>query len=629
MAKMTCLKISNFKFFGLEKPLEIKDGNHLLIYGENGSGKSTIYWALYTLLESASKSHAPDIQKYFRRGQDEKNSLVNIYATTSTGIFDTHVEVELDNKQSYRVSYTDTVLHQNQAAQLSNMVSDFMNYRLLYKVYDFSHSKEINLYDLFWQEVLPYVNFTSIEIGVDKAGNMQYERRAHKILSKLWEGPGVVANHKGDRILPHQNSAEYRTYLSKTSQFNNDLNNLLSEINIKGNEILKTAFGYRTFDFELGLAKKAGIDKKDKRFDIIYPEITLRIKSYNGIGIIHKPHSFLNEAKLSAIALAIRLSVMEINYDSTAELKLLVLDDLLLSLDMQNRDSVVELLLEKYVQKYQIVLLTHDYNFFKIVKKRLNAKEQQKDWTAWEMYAEEPEGGRPRPFFVKSESYLEQARKHLSQKDYEVAGNYLRKEAERWVKGFLPRRRQLGRDLSELNLSAMITQAIEFGKKNNMSATAKQLFVDLNEHREFIFNPLSHDSYDVSRLRKDVHKAIETLETLNNIGSKTILSIGDELKFELKTANGDVTYFKIELCDELKILKEPTIDAKLSNCPFFVKYQTWKAGNAKPEKEQMLNTQNDLEKFYNFNYDKSDKTANNDFKETILLKDGNPLKSKF
>ena len=54
------LHINNFKFFPKQDPnsplLKI-DGKNLLIYGENGSGKSTIYWALYTLLESAFKKN--------------------------------------------------------------------------------------------------------------------------------------------------------------------------------------------------------------------------------------------------------------------------------------------------------------------------------------------------------------------------------------------------------------------------------------------------------------------------------------------------------------------------------------------------------------------------------------------
>jgi predicted ATPase len=53
------LHINDFKFFSeveTNSPLLKIDGNHLLIYGENGSRKSTIYWA-FTLLESSLKKN--------------------------------------------------------------------------------------------------------------------------------------------------------------------------------------------------------------------------------------------------------------------------------------------------------------------------------------------------------------------------------------------------------------------------------------------------------------------------------------------------------------------------------------------------------------------------------------------
>jgi energy-coupling factor transporter ATP-binding protein EcfA2 len=621
MARIKTIRINNFKFFGDAEPLEITDGKNLLVYGENGSGKSTIYWALYTLLESAAKTDATQIEKYFKRGNNELHSLVNIYAATdATGNFASFVEAELDNGSSYRISLTDTQLHQNQQAQLSNMVSDFMNYRLLSKIYDFSHSIEIDLYPLFEREVLPYIDFSNLELGLDAQGQMQYERRADRILNKLWEGPGYVLNHNQAQILPHKGSQEYKAYLDKIQRFNSDLNNLLGSINQKGNEILHNDFGYKNFDFHLSLKQGVAIDKKDKWFNRIYPKIAFEITSYNGVTGIHKPHSFLNEAKLSALALAIRLALLERNYDPNVELRLLVLDDLLLSLDMQNRDRVLELLLNKYVSRYQIFLLTHDYHFFEIAKSRIKLKGQKDQWLTWEMYAEE---NPHRPIIVKSNTYLEKAQKHIAEKDFAAAGNYLRKEAEKWVKGFLPRRQQLSKDLSEKDLNGMINQSIDFARLNNLSPNTQSLLEKLGEHRKFIFNPLSHDSYDMSRLRTDVQTAVKTLEALNKISSKIVCKIGDSLWFELISRDGNIHRFDIELCDELKIINEPTITPKLAHCPFFTRYGT------NGGKMNGLQEHKDLEKFYNNKYNQSDKSANSDFTEGVFLSDGQPLRSKF
>ena len=72
------LKIQNFKFFPkLENPIKL-DGRHLLLFGENGSGKSSIYWALYTLLECANKEDVAEIKKYFDHSDDERLTNVHI-----------------------------------------------------------------------------------------------------------------------------------------------------------------------------------------------------------------------------------------------------------------------------------------------------------------------------------------------------------------------------------------------------------------------------------------------------------------------------------------------------------------------------------------------------------------------
>jgi AAA15 family ATPase/GTPase len=70
MQKIKSITLRNFKyFFGKEteqpqNKVEL-DKQNLLLYGENGSGKSSIYWALYTFLQSAIKDPRSEIEKYF------------------------------------------------------------------------------------------------------------------------------------------------------------------------------------------------------------------------------------------------------------------------------------------------------------------------------------------------------------------------------------------------------------------------------------------------------------------------------------------------------------------------------------------------------------------------------------
>jgi len=36
-----------------------------LVYGNNGSGKSSLFWALYTFLQSSIKPNDDEVKKYF------------------------------------------------------------------------------------------------------------------------------------------------------------------------------------------------------------------------------------------------------------------------------------------------------------------------------------------------------------------------------------------------------------------------------------------------------------------------------------------------------------------------------------------------------------------------------------
>ena len=73
MSNIDKVRIHNFKAFYTEaEPEEINfEGNHLLMYGENGSGKSSIYWSLYTLFQSETKQNI-EINKYFTPTHDEQ-----------------------------------------------------------------------------------------------------------------------------------------------------------------------------------------------------------------------------------------------------------------------------------------------------------------------------------------------------------------------------------------------------------------------------------------------------------------------------------------------------------------------------------------------------------------------------
>lgn len=79
MYKIKSIRLINFKFFFGEKNIAL-DRKNALIYGENGSGKSSIYWALHCFLHSTLKPNIDSVRKYFVPISENEESIRNRYA---------------------------------------------------------------------------------------------------------------------------------------------------------------------------------------------------------------------------------------------------------------------------------------------------------------------------------------------------------------------------------------------------------------------------------------------------------------------------------------------------------------------------------------------------------------------
>ncbi len=144
------LAIKNFKAFRTKEEFEI-NGRHLLIYGENGSGKSSLYFALYTLLQCATKTE-DRITKYFDLENPE--NLVNIHNPDTE---DAYVHLTLTNNtwKDYKISFSGLEGNDDTLKDV-NLASDFISHRLLINFYNFRNSNEINLLPVFDRDIWPF-----------------------------------------------------------------------------------------------------------------------------------------------------------------------------------------------------------------------------------------------------------------------------------------------------------------------------------------------------------------------------------------------------------------------------------------------------------------------------------------
>src|SRR5690606_36531217 len=88
------------------------------------------------------------------------------------------------------------------------------------------------------------------------------------------------------------------------------------------------------------------------------------------------PRAFLSEGHLDSLGLCIFLATVKIfNAPGT----LLVLDDVLTSIDRDHRHRVGELLLDEFAD-YQVILTTHDEHWFELLKSVTRARGVQGNW---------------------------------------------------------------------------------------------------------------------------------------------------------------------------------------------------------------------------------------------------------
>lgn len=532
MSKINTITLSNFKFFGKEEIINI-DGKHLLLYGENGSGKSSLFWGIYTLLEASMKK-STDIAKYFKPYQNSSESLVNIHASqmscvrTHTEHSNSYIQINTTDNVTYTLSLLDNVICGSLSVQESRKATDFINYQSIFKFQDFKNSESPNLYEVFEYSILPYVNFGQFEFKGQTLSN------AAAIWNIYKKGPGTTTNKKGDTILVYKNSQDYIDFLKLETHFNNEFGKLIDFINggDNANKSLKK-LGYN-FKFELRYNPPSH-KKRDKIYEWTPFSIELVITEYNGINIcIDRPHTFLNEAKMSALAIAIRLSI--INYRINAAvpdaLKILVLDDLMISLDMGNRDALMDLLLKDYSDKYQLLFFTHDKNLYTFVDQKIKEHKMDSLWQKKDMYVGEDDSNQYEyPIIIDGEEdSISKVKKYYAANDYTTCSLYIRKALEEIVTESLPDEYCKNAEGRFVELNTLWKRLLRY--TNSISDDIKRRF---SQSKLTILNPSVHYqklSYPI--YKRELLDAIKLIEDIKRIPIKVKILLVDKdtrLKF--------------------------------------------------------------------------------------------------
>ena len=324
----------------------------MLVYGENGSGKSAIYWGIYTFLQSVLKDSPGKVQKYFNQSDQ---SLKNRFASDDD---DSFIKITFeDDQQSITektISNTTVNTKTGDIVKQALLGSELINHKSLVKIHDFKNSEQIDLFPLFEKDSLVGISFSE---NLYKHDGSEGNNNAQD----WWEYIKSGLNPR-----PKMREQPYKIFQTAVNKFNTELKFYLNSIVESVNEYLKkfkqnfsVSFDYIPCSYDAFV--EGSTTKRNHK--TIPPQIILKV-SYNHSKIdenkkqISRPHTFLNEAKLTAIALSIRFAMLDEKLDTSKlgddSLKLLVLDDLLISLDMSNRDIVLDILLNDF-SNYQLI----------------------------------------------------------------------------------------------------------------------------------------------------------------------------------------------------------------------------------------------------------------------------------
>lgn len=549
MSKIEAIHISNFKFFGESRPIQL-GGKNLLLYGENGSGKSSLYNAIYTLLEASAKD-VEGVQKYFMPLNESPYSLLNIYADVTHGYENSNSFIEIvdDTNRHYRLSYDDTRACGNAELRESYRVAEFINYQALFNFQLFRNSEEANLRRVFDYSVIPYLPCSIFE----------YNGAQLSMLADLFAAYGddkcmQQSNRRGKPVI-YKHNTPYRQFLQLERKINDEMTSLIEYINVQL-PIIIAKLGY---DFSAVLTYNPLSHRKFDRWIKRFPySIILEINKYNGIELsIKHPNTFLNEAKMAALAFAIRWAILtrrpsiEVAPDA---LRVLVLDDLMISLDMGNRERVIRFLLnDEWAQQYQILFLTHERMLFETLYKELTARKRtaQKqsidEWIVLEMYDKQV-GNKHFPVLQEYQSAYGRALTYFRGTDrpidYMASGNALRQAIEGEFK----------RIFGMLHVSQFENKAVDYSKLmlGDCIKIAKACFplrklptdciTRLQTLTWFALNPLSHDNPYMDFYRAELAEAFKVYEALDAMRQVLLLPTNSHLHLTVADGNASADY---------------------------------------------------------------------------------------
>lgn len=567
---ITEITLNNFRAFGKSETIKIPKENHLLIYGENGSGKSSIYNGLKDFFSSSSGTTTFKLNKF-----EEANN-------NKTGSVEITIEEDEQKPVKYKFALPDANSdHRKPEIILANKFKGFLDYKRMLKVHslEIPDGKQPPLFDLLVKELLSEHRITNPAGGTTTVELFEEYKRIAKIL-----------------LSNPSNAKKFQAAKTELSNFEVSLKNLLTNVLSICNNYLDAYFKNKiSIDASIGemrVIKPAPYQKKK-----MVEELFLKIK-YAGTEI-DSYQVFLNEARLSSLAICLYLASIKTFNPDDDSLKVLYLDDVFIGLDTSNRFPLLEIIRKEFIDDgFQVFISTYDREWFELSRHWFQTKVGASKIKSLELFIEDD--GNPNtpdyPVIIPYDGNLAKAKALFRSKDYPAAGNYLRKECEAIVKTLLPPSYLLTNDGSLIDdLEGLLNQLDKFYDECNIPKPT-ELTDSIKIYRKALLNPSSHNDSKSPLFKKEIQDAltmVDKLTTLKKISRTQVAFAGDTYTY---TNTGSNYSADLELATNIwKVEHDGT--KTLSKNKFRIKKWTWDGTDFKKNAAGEVMTGDDLTNF--------------------------------
>lgn len=477
--KIQKIELTNYKAFLGTHTIKV-GGKNVFIYGENGSGKSSLYYAMKDFFQSSCE----DIDL-----EEVENAFVAEDKKGKTAI---KVTFKPDNTGQNRLkaygfdsSTNDTRIAADTSIRDGNKLKSFLTYKHLLGIHHLKKDEQINLFDLLVKGVLKHFKF-SLTGG--------------KELGELW--------------------ADVETAIAKTTGKSFQITQKRSDVRA-AIKIFNGAFGelFKS-DSPENILKHARpiLDQFKHRIeiDLRFPQVrpTSDLSAIEGASVevtlryadkpVKKPHLFLNEARLSAIALSIYLGMIK-RHIQGIPCKILFLDDVFIGLDIANRLPLLEILRTEFPD-YQIFITTYDKPWFEYAQGFIDS-----DWKTMEFYAQNCHDGTQIPLIIDDQDLLAKAKTHLQACDYKAAAVYTRSAFEKLIRNYCEKKGKSIRYKSRLK--DYTTEDFWSALKSDLQQTTRD---DIETYRSLVLNTFSHYNTEKHEIKTELQEAIQSVDTLKS-----------------------------------------------------------------------------------------------------------------